>query len=212
VQRQRPQPPRFRCYDTAEKENVMTAVISRLLKQYEDGAVTRRQLIEAVAAAAMAVAGGTTAAGEGVTPQKTPPETAFRTLNLDHVNYDVADYRRTRDFYAGLMGMTVANDDGKGACELHFGEARGVGVRDRAMISIRTAPSVRVDHFAFKIADWDTDRVRAELERRGLKARLARGGALDTPNYVSLTVSDPDGVGVQISGIARPGDAAYRAP
>jgi len=55
----------------------MTAVISRLLKQYEDGAVTRRQLIEAVAAAAMAVAGGTTAAGEGVTPQKTPVETSF---------------------------------------------------------------------------------------------------------------------------------------
>jgi hypothetical protein len=108
--------------------------------------------------------------------------------------------------------MSVVNDDGKGACELHFGEARGVGVRDRAMISIRTAPLVRLDHFAFRIADWNTDRVRAELERRGLTGRLARGGELDTPNYVSLTVPDPDGTGVQISGIARPGDSAYRQP
>ena len=47
-------------------------------------------------------------------------------------------------------------------------------------------------------------------ERRGLKARLAQGGALDTRNYVSLTVQDPDGLGVQISGIARPGDVAYK--
>jgi hypothetical protein len=47
---------------------------------------------------------------------------------------------------------------------------------------------------------------------RSRKARLARAGELDTPNYVSLTVQDPDGVGVQISGIARPGDSAYRQP
>jgi catechol 2,3-dioxygenase-like lactoylglutathione lyase family enzyme len=187
----------------------MDSLISGLLQQYERGRVTRRQLIEALSAIAMsAAAGGSAEAQAPAAPAASAP--AFRTLNLDHVNYDVSDYRRTRDFYAGLLGMTVANDDGKGACELHFGEARNVGVRDRAMISIRTAPAVRVDHFAFKIDDWNTDRVRAELERRGLKPRLARGGAIDTPNYVSLTVPDPDGVGVQISGIARPGDSAYR--
>lgn len=187
----------------------METVISQLLAQFETGRLTRRELIHSLAAGVAAATGVTASAQAGAGGAPAP---ALRTLNLDHINYDVADYRRTRDFYAGLMGMTVVNDDGKAACELHFGEARGVGVRDRAMISIRTAPAVRVDHFAFKIDDWDTDRVRAELERRGLKARLARGGALDTPNYVSLTVQDPDGTGVQISGIARPGDSAYRQP
>jgi catechol 2,3-dioxygenase-like lactoylglutathione lyase family enzyme len=165
-------------------------VIARLLTQFENGTLTRRQLIQSLAAAALA--GGGTAAAQGG---------GFRTLNLDHINYDVMDYRRTRDFYAGLMGMTIANDNGKDACELHFGDARGVGVRDRTMISIRTRPAARVDHIAFKIENWNTDRVRAELERRGLKSQLARGGAIDTPNYVSLTVPDPDGLGVQISGI-----------
>ena len=179
----------------------MDIVISQLLEQFEDGRITRRQLVQGLAAAAWAVAGGRQAAAQ---------EAGFRTMNLDHVSYDVTDYARTRDFYAGLLGMSVANDDGKGACELHFGDARGVGVRDRAMISIRTAPAARVDHFAFRIHDWDTERVTAELARRGLKGRLARGGELDTPNYVSITVQDPDGVGVQISGIARPGDSAYR--
>lgn len=182
----------------------MEAMIAHLVKQFEDGTLTRRQLIQSLAGGIAAAAGTAAASAQGSQAQ------GFRTLNLDHVNYDVSDYRRTRDFYAGLLGMAVANDDGKGACELHFGEARNVGVRDRAMISIRTAPAVRVDHFAFKIDDWDTDRVRTALEQRGLKPRLARGGAIDTPNYVSLTVPDPDGVGVQISGIAQPGDSAYR--
>jgi catechol 2,3-dioxygenase-like lactoylglutathione lyase family enzyme len=172
----------------------MESLIARMLDGYERGALTRRQLIQGMAAAALAAGAGTPAGAQ---------TGGLRTLHLDHINYDVADYRRTRDFYAGLLGMAVVNDDGKQACELHFGDARGVGVRDRTMISIRTAPAVRVDHFAFRIADWDTARVQAELERRGLKGRLARGGQLDTPGYVSLTVQDPDGTGVQISGIER---------
>ncbi len=182
----------------------METVISQLLKQFEDGKVTRRQLIQGLTAAALAAAGGTTATAQAP---------GFKTLNLDHINYLVTDYTRTRDFYAGLMGMTVANDDGKGSAEVHFGDARGVGVRDRTMMSLHNLqPSQRtgIDHIALKIDNWDTDRVKAELERRGLKPRLARGGALDTPNYVSFTVQDPDGLGVQISGIAKPGDSAYK--
>ena len=182
----------------------METVISQLLKQFEDGKVTRRQLIQSLALAAVAAGGGTDAAAQA---------SGFKTLNLDHINYLVTDYTRSRDFYAGLMGMTVANDDGKSSAEVHFGDARGVGVRDRTMMSLHNVqPSQRIgiDHLALKIDNWDTDRVKAELERRGLKARLAQGGALDTPNYVSLTVQDPDGVGVQISGIAKPGDALYK--
>jgi catechol 2,3-dioxygenase-like lactoylglutathione lyase family enzyme len=184
----------------------METVISRLVQQYEAGTLTRRQLIQSLALAAISAGGSTEASAQ---------PGGFRTVNVDHINYLVTDYTRTRDFYAGLMGMSVVNDDGKGSCELHFGDARGVGVRDRTMMSLHNLqPSQRVgvDHIAFKVADWDTDRMKAELERRGLRARLAQGGALDTPNYVSLTVQDPDGLGVQISGIARPGDAAYKRP
>jgi hypothetical protein len=149
----------------------MEAIISQLVQQFEDGRLTRRQLVQRLAAGVAAVAGS--ASGAAAQVQQAG---GFRVTNLDHMNYDVTDYGRTRDFYAGLLGMTVVNDDGQRACELHFGDARGVGVRDRAMISIRTAPVARLDHFAFRIADWDTARVQAELERRGLKGRLARGG------------------------------------
>jgi catechol 2,3-dioxygenase-like lactoylglutathione lyase family enzyme len=191
----------------------METVISQLLKQFEDGKLTRRELVQTLALVAVGASAGSELAAQSG---------GFKAVNLDHINYVAADYRRTRDFYAGLLGMSVANDNATSSCELLFGDARGVGVRDRTMMSVRNAPPpaagasgparTGVDHIAFKIDSWDTDKVRAELERRSLKPRLQAGGAIDTPNYMSFMVQDPDGVGVQISGIARPGDSAYKRP
>jgi catechol 2,3-dioxygenase-like lactoylglutathione lyase family enzyme len=141
-------------------------------------------------------------------------------MRLDHVSYQVRDYTRTRDFYADLLGMPVQGDNSKDYCQLHFGEAHRAGARERSFIGVRTRPAdaqpanpnpfARIDHLAFTIEDWNTDRVRTELERRGLKPRLAPGGAGDTPNYVSFHVPDPDGFEIQISGIARPGDSLFK--
>jgi catechol 2,3-dioxygenase-like lactoylglutathione lyase family enzyme len=184
----------------------MEIVVSELLKKYEDGKLSRRQLIQSLALAAVAAAAPADAAAQG--PR------GFRTTRLDHLSYQVRDYKRTRDFYSDLMGMSVVGDDGKGYCQLQYGEAHGVGARARSFIGVNTraadAPAGRFDHVAFSIDDWNTDRVKAELERRGLKPRLQPGGAGDTPNYVSFHVEDPDGVGVQISGIARRGDSLYK--
>ena len=183
----------------------MEALISQLVGRFEQGRMTRRELIQGLAM--LATAGGAPATAFAQTGA------AFHVANLDHLSYQVADYGRTRDFYANLLGMPVANDNGKDTAEVHFGEARGTGNRDRTMMSLHAnATMSRIDHIAWKIDNCDTDRVRMELERRGLKPRLARGGALDTPNYVSFNVQDPDGLGVQISGIARPGDSQYRQP
>lgn len=184
----------------------MEIVVSELLKKYEDGKLSRRQLIQSLALAAVAAAAPADAAAQG--------QRGFRTTRVDHLSYQVRDYRRTRDFYSDLMGMSVVGDDGKGYCQLQFGESHGVGARARTFIGVNTAAANatagRFDHVAYSIDDWDTDRVKAELERRGLKPRLQQGGAGDTPNYVSFHVDDPDGVGVQISGIARRGDSLYK--
>jgi catechol 2,3-dioxygenase-like lactoylglutathione lyase family enzyme len=188
----------------------MEALVSQLLKEFENGRMSRRQLIQSLALAALAGSAASGVAAQG--------GIGFKTTHLDHISYQVPDYKRSRDFYAGLMGMSVVDDNGKDYCQLQFGDARVAGARDRAFLSVRAqpqtgqpaAPGPRVDHVAFKIDNWDTNRVRAELERRGLQPRLQAGGPGDTPNYVSFHVNDPDGFQVQISGIARPGDSLYK--
>lgn len=189
----------------------METLISQLLKDFEGGRMSRRQLIQSLALAALAGSAASSAAAQ--------TGNGFKTMHLDHISYLVPDYRRGRDFYAGLMGMSVVDDNGKDYCQLQFGDANVAGARERAFLSVRTPqpqagqpanPGPRVDHVAFKIDNWDTNTVKAELERRELQPRLQAGGPGDTPNYVSFHVKDPDGFEVQISGIARPGDSLYK--
>jgi len=188
----------------------MEAFVTRLVMDFERGRMSRRQLIQTLALAASTGAAGSASA------QTT---SAFRTARLDHVSYQVPDYARTRDFYAGLIGMAVEADNRRDYCQLQFGEVHHSGARARSFLSLRTPAAQsgqpvapRIDHLAFTIDSWDTTRVRSELERRGFQPRLAPAGDGDTPNYVSFYVPDPDGLELQISGIAQPGDALYKQP
>ena len=123
-------------------------------------------------------------------------------LYVDRFEAKVADYTKARDFYADLMGMTVAGDNGINQCQLTFGDSLLIA-RNRSE-SAGSGPTV--DHMSYKIEDWNTDRVRTELERRGLEPRLDRGPG---GTYASFHVADPDGYDVQISGELKPGDSLY---
>jgi catechol 2,3-dioxygenase-like lactoylglutathione lyase family enzyme len=173
----------------------MEHIISQLLQDFEKGRMNRRQLIQSLALAATA-ASATSATAYAAGP-------GFKTLSVDHISYQVRDYKRTRDFYSNLMGMTVAGDTGSQA-ELHFGDSMMIA-RNRRQASANALG--HVDHIAFKIADWNTDKVRTELESRGLKPRLDTGGG---DGYASFHVTDPDGFDLQISGDPKPGDRLYK--
>jgi catechol-2,3-dioxygenase len=160
----------------------MEHVIGRLLQDYERGKMTRRQLIRTLAFTA-------TAASAGATAEAAAPANA---IYINHVSMQVTDYTKTRDFYAGLFGMKVTNDDGKTQCRLTFGDniviARNAGSRPGGKVG--------VDHIAYTLANWDTDKavkpaVEAELKRRGLMIRTTEG---------SFHVQDPDGFEVQMGG------------
>lgn len=176
----------------------MENVIAELLKDFEHGKMSRRQLIRSLALAAAAVSvPGTSAAQSGK---------GFKTIGVDHIDYRVADYAKTRDFYADLMGMTVTRDNGKNGCDLNFGGNSRLIARTHRQEPGQPAtptPQAQVNHFAFWIDDWNTDRVVAELKRRGLDPVDDGGG------YASYHVKDPDGFDLQISGLVKPGDSLY---
>jgi len=161
----------------------MEHIIANLLHQFEHGNLTRRQLIQnlTLAAAGSALTAVPAAAAEGK---------VLTVTNINHVSYQVADYAKSRDFYAGLFGMKVSEDDGK-QCRLSFGNNILV-VRNRQ-------PAPKVDHIAYTIGNWDQEKeaVQAELDRRGLK--IVQGDI----KTGSVEVLDPDGMRVQFGGLRQ---------
>ena len=94
----------------------MEHIIARLLQDFEHGMMSRRQLIQSLAAIAGSVAiAPPPAAGAAADGQ------VFKATAFNHVSYQVADYTKTRDFYAGLFGMKVSRDNGM-ECRLTFGD------------------------------------------------------------------------------------------
>jgi len=161
----------------------MEHIIAKMLHEFEQGKLTRRQLIHNLtlaATAASAVSGLPAAAAEGK---------VLNATNINHVSYQVTDYAKSRDFYAGLFGMKVSDDDGK-QCRLSFG--------NNILIVRNRLPAPKVDHIAYTIANWDQEKeaVEAELKRRGLK--IVQGDI-----KTSLHIMDPDGFEVQLGGLRQ---------
>ncbi len=162
----------------------MEHIMAKLLQDFEQGKMTRRQLIQSLALAS-------TVAAASAAPIAAADSKVTQAVYINHVSYQVADYAKTRDFYADLFGMKVSRDDGK-QCRLSVGESLLV-VRNA---SSRPSDTKGVDHIAYSIANWDTDKkvkeaVGAELKRRGLEVRETTG---------SFHIKDPDGFEVQMGG------------
>jgi catechol 2,3-dioxygenase-like lactoylglutathione lyase family enzyme len=155
----------------------MEHLIGKLLHDFEQGKMDRRQLIRSIAVAAAAVSAPVPAAAEGK---------GFQAVAVNHISYVCADYTKTRDFYADLLGMKISHDDGK-QCYMSFG--------DTFLLPRNARPDGKtpnISHIAYTIDNWDKKAVEAELVRRGLKPRP------DTED--SFHVKDPDGYDLQISG------------
>ncbi|MGA3235216.1 MAG: VOC family protein [Bryobacteraceae bacterium] len=161
----------------------MEAIIAKLLQDFEEGRMSRRQLIRSLAVTASAAAAVTPAVAAAP-----PDEPAFKAVAVNHISYQVADYAKTRDFYVSMFGMKVTQDTGR-QCYLSFGDTFLLPRNGRP--DSKTPPP-HVDHIAYTIDTWNKADVEAELKRRGLAPRP------DTED--SFHVKDPDGFDLQISG------------
>jgi catechol 2,3-dioxygenase-like lactoylglutathione lyase family enzyme len=168
----------------------MENLIVKLLQDFEHGKMTRRQLIQSLALAATAAsAASSVPALAAPAAAAAPGGTIVKTAYLNHVGFQVADYKKSRDWYADLFGMKVALDDGKKA-NLAVGESLVI------FHNRQSASTPIIDHICFTIADWDKDKsvrgaVEAELKRRGLETQ-------STAN--SIDIKDPDGFRLQLGG------------
>jgi catechol 2,3-dioxygenase-like lactoylglutathione lyase family enzyme len=190
----------------------MEGLIAKLLGDFEDGKMSRRQLIQslalcatapaAVASAAQAPAASTAAAAAGA-------PAPWKTVWLDHISYSVADYKKSAAFYSNLMGWTIRNDNGTNQATLDIGDVGGIIIRNaRRPAGDGPAPPASqpgqpprppltgvINHISYGVTPWNTDAVKAELERRGLNPRPDMVG----DNFKSFHVFDPDGWDLQIS-------------
>ena len=173
----------------------MEYLIDGLLKDFEAGTITRRQLIQSLAVAAMAAAAPSASAQTG---RRIPPPSGtapWKTVWLDHISYSVSDYRRSTAFYRDLMGWQIKTDNGRNQCSMRIGDIGGIIIRNAGQAAGSRRVTAAIDHVAWGIDPWETDTVKAELERRGLAPRADMIGE----HFKSFHVKDPDGWDLQIS-------------
>jgi catechol 2,3-dioxygenase-like lactoylglutathione lyase family enzyme len=197
----------------------METVIAQLLTDFERGKMTRRQLIQSLALAATAAAAPASAAAQSASSIPPPSGPApWKTVWLDHISYAVSDYRRSTAFYRDLMGWEIRNDNNNNQCTLKIGDLGEIIIRNNrqqgsaasgadgaaANAQGTNAQGGRgnrppltgvINHVSWGVQPWDTDKVKAELERRGLNPRPDMVG----DNFKSFHVLDPDGWDLQIS-------------
>ena len=153
----------------------MEEIIGKLLQDFEQGKMNRRQLVRSLAVAA-------SVASVGSLPAAAADGEALKVSGINHVSYQVADYAKTRDFYANVLGMKVTADTGKQAT-LAFGNAT-------LIVRPGTGTVPFVDHIAYNIDNSNQEAVLAELKKHGLNP--------GPEGQNSFQVKDPNNYHVQL--------------
>ena len=152
----------------------MEAVISNMLKRFETGALTRRQLIQGLAM--LAAASGTASAAR-------PQAAGFKATTIDHISIQVSDLPRSIAFYQNVFGMSMVSEDKPNEI-VRFGTTR-------TRVSLHhKSPTGLVDHFAIGVEPFDKEAMTQHLKQHGL-----------TPEEnidAGFHVKDPEGIRVQI--------------
>jgi len=140
--------------------------------------------------------------------------TGWKTVWLDHISFSVTNYKESASFYMNLLGWKPTYDEGS-QNELMIGDVGDIivrggnpldpefgrgGGRGGAGAGQRRA---RIDHISFGISPWDTDKVKDELEKRGLRARVdtSTGDEIHVAAYKSYHTTTPNGFDLQISAV-----------
>jgi len=151
----------------------MEAIIAGLLSRFEKGALSRRDLIQGIAALAAA---GTASTAEA-------QSAGIQAARIDHVSVQVSDLPRSIAFYREIFGFAIVSEDKPNEI-VRLGMAK-------VLVSLHHKdPMGVVDHFAIGVEKFNKEAVTKELQTHGITPQEN----LDA----GFHIKDPDGISVQI--------------
>jgi glyoxylase I family protein len=131
----------------------MTSTISKLLASYENGKLSRRDLVQGLA---LLAAGSEAMSAAG-----------FQGNSINHVSLYVSDLQKSSDFYQRVLGCTVKKREGNN--QVMFG---------KSFVVLRPGnPPGKVDHLAIGVENFNQDSISADLKARGVTPKNEKGGA-----------------------------------
>ncbi len=152
--------------------------LERMIAAYEDGKLTRRQLMAQLGAFVVAVggAGRLTAAANDDEPGGT-----FQAVGLNHIALSVTDVERSREWYKKHLGLKVIRD-GERRCFLSCGEH---------FVALFRSSEPGMDHYCYTVPEYDPAKAFETLTAAKLKPRRHEN---------RVYFDDPDGLTVQVAG------------
>src|SRR5260370_4062462 len=143
----------------------MQYAIDTLVRQFEQGRLTRRQLVQGLLVVA---------ASPGVAQQ--PPAGAFLAAGIDHVQITVDDLKASQQFYEKLLGVKGRNPS---ATQVNI----GVGTAGNFVaIQSGTGRIKPIDHFAIAVENFSPEAALAAIDRVAPRTNAQKPG-----NPLSLT-------------------------
>jgi catechol 2,3-dioxygenase-like lactoylglutathione lyase family enzyme len=167
----------------------MIESVDGLLKQYEGGLLSRRELLAAIA---VLIAPKTAAAQKSVLQART----------INHLNIRVNDVARSEAFYRNVLGLPAVRPVVGAAFALDFPGGGFLSLCPLSVASCGVKAGSRqgdIDHFGIGIDNFNAARVESALKAAGFSG--VRNAT------TSVFVTDPDGVTLQLSAA----DQSYRA-
>ena len=173
----------------------MSAAIEQLVKRYEGGGMTRRELVLALSALVMARPAGGAAARQSAAPAP------IRVSTMNHVTLSVSDLQRSVEFYQRVLGLPLVTTQGTER-DWDAPAVPVLGIGDGPQfIALAQGSRPHINHYCLGMEGFDAAEIVARLAEHGIEARVRMRADSDPPAE-ELMFNDPDGIPVQIQDVS----------